>query len=254
MKKRNTVQAIDRAVAIIECFRGKKELKLSEISERLDLNKSTVHGILTTLKHHGFISQDKNTQRYRLGIRFIEFGDIVMNSLNIRSAALPVIKEVCSKIEETVHIAMLDGSDVVWIEKQECNRSIKTSTTIGAKLPAYTTADGRIILCYQDLDKIDNYLPEEIPKYTPNTITDKCEFVKRLKEMKEQGFAIDNEEVVEGIKCVAAPIFDYNGDAKFSISTTGPAFRMTEEKICQLIPIIKEAAKEISYSIGYRGI
>jgi len=252
MKEITRVQSIDRAVAILDCFsEEKKELRLSEISERLGLNKSTVHGIISTLKYHGFISQDEETQKYKLGIRFVEFGDLVINSMNIRNAAVPVIDAVCERIEETVHIAMLDGLDVVWIEKRECTKSIKTSTKIGARLPAYTTADGKIIICYQNKDKIKNYLPKRIPQYTKNTITNKGEFIKKLEEMKKNGYAIDNEEYVEGLKCVAAPIFDHNGKVRFSLSTTGPAFRMDEERIKELIVIIREAANEISHRIGY---
>lgn len=252
MKEITRVQSIDRAVAILDCFsEEKKELKLSEISERLGLNKSTVHGIISTLKYHGFISQDEETQKYKLGIRFVQFGDLVINSMNIRNAAVPVIDAVCEKIEETVHVAMLDGLDVVWIEKRECTKSIKTSTKIGARLPAYTTADGKIIICYQNKDKIKNYLPKRIPQYTNNTITNKGEFIKKLEEMKKNGYAIDNEEYVEGLKCVAAPIFDHDGKVRFSLSTTGPAFRMNEERIKELIVIIKEAANEISHRIGY---
>jgi DNA-binding IclR family transcriptional regulator len=254
MKKINRVQSIDRAVAIMECFNEeRKELKLSEISMMLELNKSTVHGIITTLKYHGFVSQDENTQKYRLGLRFIEFGEKVMNSISIRNVALPIINKVCLKIEETVHIAMLDGFNIVWIEKQECNRSIKTSTTIGAKMPAYTTADGKVILSHQNKDKINDYFPKKIPKFTPNTITSKQNLLKQLEAIKENGYAIDNEEYIEGIKCVAAPIFDHEGNVWLSISTTGPAFRMTETKINELKVIIKEAANEISYRIGYRG-
>lgn len=171
--------------------------------------------------------------------------------MNIRNAAVPVIDAVCEKIEETVHVAMLDGLDVVWIEKRECTKSIKTSTKIGARLPAYTTADGKIIICYQNKDKIKNYLPKRIPQYTNNTITNKGEFIKKLEEMKKNGYAIDNEEYVEGLKCVAAPIFDHDGKVRFSLSTTGPAFRMNEERIKELIVIIKEAANEISQRIGY---
>lgn len=254
MKDKIRVQSIDRAIAILECFNEEnKELRLSDISERLGLNKSTVHGIISTLKYHGFISQDDETQKYRLGIRFIRFGDLVVNSLNIRNVAMPVIVEVCNKIEETVHVAMLDGTDVVWIEKKECNKSIKTSTTIGARLPAYTTADGKIIISYQNKDKIKTYIPKRIPQHTKNTITNKADFIKKLEEMKQKGYAIDNEEFVEGIKCVAAPIFDHDGKVRFSLSTTGPAFRMKDDKIKELIVIIKEAANEISRRIGYKG-
>lgn len=253
MKDIKRVQSIDRAVAILECFsEEKKELKLTEISDKLGLNKSTVHGIISTLKYHGFISQDEETQRYKLGIRFIEFGELVVNSMNIRNAALPLVEEVCGKIDETVHVAMLDGTNVVWIGKSESTKSIKTSTKIGASLPAYATADGKIILCYQDGDNINKYLPRRIPKHTQNTVTNKAEFIRRLENMKKNGYAIDNEEYVEGIKCIAAPIFDHDGNVKFSLSTTGPAFRMTEEKIKETLVIIKEAANEISRRLGYK--
>lgn len=253
MKDITRVQSIDRAVAILECFSEEnKKLKLTEISERLDLNKSTVHGIISTLKYHGFISQDDETQKYKLGIRFVQFGDLVINSMNMRNAVVPVIDDVCEKIEETVHVAMLDGVDVVWIEKRECTKSIKTSTKIGSRLPAYTTADGKIIICYQNKDRIKAYLPKRIPQYTQNTITNKGDLIKKLEEMKKNGYAIDNEEYVEGLKCVAAPIFDHDGKVRFSLSTTGPAFRMKEERIKEIIVIIREAANEISRRIGYK--
>ena len=253
MKDITRVQSIDRAVKILECFNEEnKELRLSEISERLNLNKSTVHGIISTLKYNGFISQDDETQKYKLGIRFVEFGDLVINSMNIRNAALPVIDGVSDKIEETVHVAMLDGVDVVWIEKRECTKSIKTSTKIGARLPAYTTADGKMIICYQNKDRIKTYLPKRIPQHTQNTITNKGEFIRKLEEIKKNGYAIDNEEYVEGLKCVAAPIFDHDGKVRFSLSITGPAFRMKEERIKEMIVVIKEAANEISRRIGYK--
>lgn len=254
MKNLVRVQSIDRAVAIIECFsENRHELKLSEIAHMLGLNKSTVHGILTTLKYHGLIAQDEITQKYRLGIRFISFGGLVINSLDITNVAYPVIERICEKIEETVHIAMLDGPDVVYIEKKECNKSIKTTTKIGGRIPAYFTADGKIILSYMEKEKLKELLPKNIKKLTSNTITDKHKLLETLLEVKDNGYAIDYEETVQGLICVAAPIFDHTGSVRYSLSTTGPTVRMTEEKIAEYIHIIKDAAKEISYRIGYRG-
>jgi len=254
MKNLNRVQSIDRAVAIIECFSvNKRELKLSEIANMLDLNKSTVHGIINTLKYHGFVDQDELTLRYRLGVRFIEFGDTVINSMSIRNVAFPVIDDICGKIEETVHIAMLDGSDVIYIEKKECTQSIKTSTKIGVRIPAYVTADGRIILCHMEKNKLMDIFPRCIKKLTANTVTDKHKMMQMFEEMKESGYALDNQETVKGIICVAAPIFDHEGNVKFSLSVTGPAMRLNEDKIKELIIIIKKAAYEISCRIGYRG-
>ncbi len=148
---------------------------------------------------------------------------------------------------------MLDGFDVVYVEKKECNKSIKTSTKIGARIPAYITADGKIILSYLDDDKLNEYVPEKIKKLTPNTITDRNKLLKVLHEMKNKGYATDNEEVVQGISCVAAPIIEHTGRVRFSLSITGPTVRMTKDKMKEYVDIISEAAKEISFRIGYRG-
>ncbi|MGD9569772.1 MAG: IclR family transcriptional regulator [Sedimentibacter sp.] len=254
MKNLVRVQSIDRAVAILECFtENKRELKLSDIALMLDLNKSTVHGLLNTLKYHGFIEQDDITQKYRLGTRFIVYSDLVINSMDVINISYPVIEKVCEKIEESVHIAMLDKSEVVVIEKRECNKSIKTSTKIGARIPAYSTADGKVILCYLEKGKLKESLPRILKKLTPNTITDKQQFSEMLIEIKNNGYAVDYEETVQGLICVAAPIFDYTGSVRYSLSTTCPTVRMTEDKIKEYIQILKKAANEISCRIGYKG-
>lgn len=254
MKNTGRVQSIDRAVAILECFSENKcELKLSEIACKLDLNKSTVHGLLNTLKHHGFIDQDQETQKYRLGLRFLGFSDLVISSIDVGNIASPVIEKVCEEIEETVHVAMLDGSDIVYIGKRECNKSIKTSTKIGARFPAYYTADGKIILCHMDREKLNELVPDKIKRLTSTTITDKQELFKALAEMKDKGYAVDNEGVIRGLSCVAAPIINHMGDVKYSLSVTGPTVRMAEDKIKKYAEIIKEATIEISYKIGYKG-
>lgn len=254
MKNLVRVQSIDRAVAILDCFtENRRELKLSDIAQMLDLNKSTVHGLLNTLKYHGFIEQDEVTQKYRLGTRFIVYGDLVINSMDILNISYPIIERVCEKIEETVHIAMLDGSEVVYIEKKECNKSIKTSTKIGARVPAYVTADGRIILCYLEKDKLKELLPRNLKKFTPKTVTDKSQLLEVLTTIKKDGYAIDYEEAVLGLVCIAAPIMDYTGAVRYSLSTTCPTVRMTEDKIKEYIHIIKNAANEISCRIGYKG-
>jgi len=254
MKNLVRVQSIDRAVAILECFtENKRELKLSDIANMLDLNKSTVHGLLNTLKYHGFIEQDEVTQKYRLGTRFIVYSDLVLNSMDIINISYPIIERVCEKIEETVHIAMLDGTDVVYIEKKECTKSIKTSTRIGARIPAYVTADGKIILCYLEKDKLKELLPRNIKKLTSNTITDKHQLLESFAAIKSNGYAVDYEETVQGLVCIAAPIMDYSGEVKYSLSVTCPTVRMTEDKLKEYIDIIKKSANEISCRIGYRG-
>ncbi|WFA08651.1 IclR family transcriptional regulator [Tissierella sp. Yu-01] len=253
MESKGRVQSIDRAVAILKCFSEKKrELKLSEIADKLDLNKSTVHGIITTLKYHGLIDQDDETQKYRLGLFLIELGDIVTNSLDVRAIATPIIEDVCNKLEETVHIGSLDDMEVIYIDKKESNQSMRIFTTIGARNPAHCTGLGKIMLAYMNEDYVAKRLQEELKQLTPNTITDKTKLIRELAKIKENGYAIDNEENNIGLICIAAPIFDFSGKVKYGISVSGPTIRMTDDKIRETMRVIKNAAKEVSYKLGYK--
>lgn len=253
MRELTRVQSIDRAVSILRCFSEKKrELKLSEISEQTGLNKSTVHGILNTLKFHDIINQDETTQKYRLGLYLIELGELVISSMDVRRIAYPIIEEICYKLEETVHVGILDGIEVVYVDKKECDKSIKISTKIGARNPAYSTADGKVMLAHLDLETQLAIIPEDIKKFTPNTITDKKSVIEQLAIIRKNGYAIDYEENVIGLTCVAAPVFDYTGKVKYGISVTGPTIRMTEEKISDAINVLKDAVNRISYLFGFR--
>lgn len=247
------VQSVDRAISILKCFNERKrELKLSQISDELGLNKSTVHGIINTLKQHGLIEQDEKTQKYKLGLYLIGLGELVVSSINVRAIGYPIIEEVCQILEETVHAVVLDCTDVVYIDKKECDNSVRISTKIGSRNPAYCTADGKVMLAYLDLKKQTIIIPDDIPKFTPNTVTDKSEIMKGLVAIKERGYAIDNEEYETGLVCVAAPVFDHSGAVKYAISVTGPSLRMTQKKISESIKVLKDAAYKISYEIGYR--
>ncbi|MDR7870472.1 MAG: IclR family transcriptional regulator [Tissierellaceae bacterium] len=252
MAKTGRVQAIDRAIKILDCFNeDRRELRLSEISDMLDINKSTVHGIISTLKFHGLIDQDEETQKYRLGLHLMRLGDIVSNSLDIRSITSPVIDKVCKELQETVHIGTLDDMEVVYINKQESNQSMRIFTTIGARNPAYCTGVGKSMLAYLDEEILMNKLPDKLNSITPKTITDKNELLQNLTKVKLDGYAFDDEENNIGLTCVAAPIFDHSGRAKYGISVSGPTIRMTYEKINNSIKVVKEAAMEISYKLGF---
>lgn len=246
------VQSIDRAVMILKCFSEKnRELKLTDISDELGLNKSTVHGIITTLKYHGLIDQNEENQKYKLGLYLLELGDIVTRSMDIRKIASPIINDICSKIEETVHLGTLDNMDVVYIDKQESNQSMRIFTTIGARNPAYCTGIGKAMLAYVDSEILMKQLPEKLEKYTAYTITEKTEILKELESIRKNGYAMDNEERIEGLTCIASSVFDHTGSAKYAISVSGPTIRMTKEKIEETIKLVKDAAKEISNRLGY---
>lgn len=247
------IQSIDRAILILKCFtENRKEMKLSEIAYELDLNKSTVHGIISTLKYHGLIEQDEETQKYRLGMYIVELGNLVLNSIDIRKIAYPIIRDVSKQLNETVHLSKLDGSELVYLDKVESNQSMRIFTFVGSRMPIYCTGMGKAMLAYKNDDIINKFLPEILKPMTRNTITDKKELLKQLKTIRERGYAMDNEENSDGLRCIAAPIFDHNGEVRYSISVSGPTVRITEDKTENVAKIIKESAKEISYRLGYK--
>lgn len=253
MQRDGRIQAIDRAVMILRLFSEKRrELRLSDIASDLGLNKSTVYGILSTLKYHGLIDQDEESQKYRLGLGLLELGSIVKNSMDIREIAEPLIKEICDQVQETVHLGTLDKLEVVYIDKQESNQSMRIFTNVGARKPAYCTAVGKAMLAYLPQDVLMELLPDEMPKFTPKTFGTKSELMKELSKIRENGYAVDDEEYNEGLKCVGAPIFDHAGNAKYAVSVSGPAIRMTTDKVKEAINIVTAAAKEISHRLGFR--
>lgn len=253
MKILGRVHSVDKALLIVKLLAEKgREMKLTEISDELDINKSTLHGLISTLKFHGFVDQDEDNQKYRLGLYLIQLGEIASKSLDIIEITSPIIEEVCAKLQETVHIGRLDDLEVVYVNKKESTQSMRIFTNIGARNPAYCTGVGKAMLAYLDEETLKEIIPEELPKRSEYTITDKNELLKDLKTIKENGYAFDNEEFSIGLRCVAAPIFDYEGKARYGISVSGPAVRMTDDKIQESIKLIKEAAELISQKIGYK--
>lgn len=254
MDKTGRVQSVDRVVQILKCFTEKRpELKLTEISDELGLNKSTVHGLINTLKYHGLIDQDEDTQRYRLGIYLMRLGDLVSSSIDIIGIARPFIVYLCNQVEETVHLGRLDDLEVIYIDKVESTQSMRISSARGARNPAYCTGVGKAMLAYLDKKKLNQILPEKWEGFTPTTITEKEKLLIELEKVRESGFAFDFEEKDIGLTCVAAPIFDHAGKVNYAISVSGPSIRMTDEKIELTKVLLKKATLELSQKIGYRG-
>jgi len=246
------VQSVDRAIQILKLFsEDRKEMKLTEIANELGLNKSTVYGILSTLKYHGLIDQDEKTQKYRLGLYLMRLGNLVANSIDVINIAHPIIEEVSHRLNETVHLSKLDRLEIVYLDKVESNQSIRISTAIGTRKPAYCTGMGKVLLAFSDLNEVEKSLPDKLQAFTPNTVIDKKVLLEELRDIKKIGYAIDREESEIGLMCIAAPIFDYNGEVKYALSVSGPTPRITEERLEKIINIAKDAARKISYKLGY---
>jgi len=247
------IQSIDRAMKVLECFSERNpELKLTEISERLKLNKSTLHGIIKTMKDYGVIEQNSETQEYKLGLKLVELANIVLNNLEIRNIAKPVLEKLVEEVNETVHLGQLEGDKIVYIDKVESHQSIRLFTNIGTLYDAHCTAIGKAILAYKSKEEVINIIPEDIEAHTPYTLTTKTEIIENLKKVRESGYSLDIEENIEGLKCVGAPIYDHKGDVNYSISVSGPISRMTKKNTKFIIKKVLEATMEISKLMGYK--
>lgn len=254
MEKNGRIQTIDRALMVLNCFsEHQSELKLSEIVEEVGLNKSTAHGILNTLKYHGLISQDEESHKYRLGLGLLELGSRAAKSLNVIHIAGPKIRKLCREIEETVHLGTLDGEEMIYIDKIESWQSMRIASSVGARLPAYSTGMGKAIMAFLSEEELLKSIPDVFRPFTPNTIMNMDDLLKELEKVRANGYAIDNEELSIGLKCVAAPIFNHEGNAKYSISVSGPGVRMSEGKMDSIILLIMEACRDISEKMGYKG-
>ncbi len=237
----------------MNCFSEQRtEIGLLELSDMLDINKSTLHGIISTLKEYGFMDQDPDTQKYRLGFKLAVLGSIVMNSIDIVRIAKPIIDKVSEELEETVHLAALEADEVVYIEKKESYQSMRILTTIGARNPAYATGVGKAMLAFLGKRELQDHLPEQLLSLTPKTIIDRDLLLEELETVRDRGYAKDDEENILGLTCIAAPIFTSDSVAKYAISVSGPTVRMTEDKIRRSIEVIGDAARQITSKLNIK--
>jgi len=226
--KRPAIQSVSRAISILRCFVGSRELGLSEISRMIGLHKSTTAGIINTLKAEKFLEQNEENGKFRLGIDL--FCLAVNAKLELCDVCEPYLNSLLEATGETVNLALRDGDSVVYVEKKESPHSMRICTSVGKRLPLYCTAIGKAILAFLDeaevLKLFDGLTLEQL---TSNTITSKELLMANLRAARKRGVAYDFEELEYGLICVAAPIFDKRGTPVGAVSVSGPSIRMNEQ-------------------------
>lgn len=230
--RNDTVQSVNRAIDIIECFAQiKKEWNLIELSEKIDLAPSTTHRLLNTLIQRRLIEQEGKSGKYRIGSRLLLIAGSVVNNSNLKTLAHPLLLELSNQTSETVHLSILSGEDVFYLDKLESPKSISIRSRIGQTLPAHVSGVGKVLLAYLPEEQQNELLQKvELKQFTPKSITDKEKLKAHFKLIKEQGFAMDNEELEEGLICFAAPVFNLDRQqVTAAISVSGPIYRLGEQ-------------------------
>jgi DNA-binding IclR family transcriptional regulator len=247
-------QTLDRALtALLQIgASGERGLTLAECTSILGYSKATTHRILRTLARHGFLrTDDRNV--YTLGVTNLRLGMDFLEQLDLRREALPLLRELAEKTAETVHLSVLHGADVVYIDKVESQHAVRMVSRIGHTMPAFSTGVGKAILAFLPNEELQALLPDRIPRRTANTITSRTKLLRNLAGVRERGYSIDDIENEESIRCVGAPVFDHTGAVCAAISVAGPATRVTQQRVAELGTLAREAALEISARIGWSG-
>ncbi|GGC84625.1 IclR family transcriptional regulator [Thalassobacillus devorans] len=246
------IQSVDRSLIILEYLKQHpKGLGVTEIANLLGVAKSTAHRLIMTLEEHGYVKQMEETSVYRLGLKFLEMSNIVVDQLNVVELAHPIMEKISKQTDKISHLVMLDDFQVIYIDKVETPSAVRIYSQLGRRAPIYCTGVGKAIAAYFDEAQLKRYLSENsFHKFTKNTYTEEKEFKQELERIRSNGYSVDNEEHEEGIRCVAVPIFDHLNRVNYSVSITGTSVQMTDQRIQEYLPLLKESAKEISSLLG----
>lgn len=227
------------------------ELGVIEISKAVGLAPSTTHRLLATLVAGGLVERQEN-QKYRLGVKLIALGYAAQERLDLRTEAVDVMRDLAQKTRLTTNLAKLDGADILYIEKIADTAHFALNIRVGQRRPAYCRALGKVLLAHLPPDEVRQRVGVNLPRRTPQTITDVEALLQHLAHVRHNGYAVDREEAEVGCICLAAPIRDAKGEVIAALSVSGPSSQMLALPEAHLAAEVIEAANRVSARLGYQ--
>ncbi len=246
------VRVIERIFDILETLSdSNRPMNLTEISTSTEISKTTVHRLLLTMCARHYVEKNPDNT-YSIGYKLIEIASIHINSLELLTEAKPFLSNIIRELDVTAHLGILDGQDVIYIERMNIYPNIHLYSQIGFRSPAYCSSIGKCLLSCLSKDDLDDALYAfSFEKHTKNTLTNINDLKKHLRGIRHQGWAMDDEEYKLGHRCVGAPIFDYKGDSIAAISVSGSIKQISNEKLDFIIAEVKNTANQISKRLGF---
>ncbi|MCC7368952.1 MAG: IclR family transcriptional regulator [Chloroflexi bacterium] len=229
---------------------GASSMNLTTLSRSLGMHRTTLFRILGTLQARGYVSRDPDGDGYRLGVRVLSLASSVLADLDIRKAGLEPLTALRDESSELVFLTVLDGHEVVTIERLEGRHAVTLRAQIGARRPAACTAAGKAIVAFLPAPQADAIVEGDIHLHTPNTITDRALLRAQHAEIRRRGYASDDEEYLPGVRCVAAPVFGVERTVLGAVSLAAPTMRTPLARLGELGPRARAAAREISRQLG----
>ena len=253
MSKKLLLTTLQKGLEVLEAvpaLAGSKTTTPSEIAGHIGMRRTSVYRYLDTLQEMGFVEQAGNGSEYRLAPRLIQIAADYLTDLDIRTQAEPVMAELVRQTGLTAHLVVLNRGAIVYVHKCDPDSPVQMRSRIGASAPAYCTAAGKAIMAHLPEEQLNEILSGDLPRKTANTITDPHVLRIHLAQVRERGFAVDNVENEEGIRCVGAPIFNFDGTVAGAVSITALQTELTEERVDFYASKVLEAAIKISRRMG----
>jgi len=251
-----TIKSLAKALSILELLAEGEEsaYTLTQLSRRLRLHPSTVHRLLVNLVRHGFVEEAPGSRGYQLSSKLLRMGLRVLGRLDFRSVVQPPLQELSQQVKETVQLAILQETQAVSIDKFWSPHPASLEARLSEVMPLHCTGVGKILLAYQNEDFLIQLAHTHgLARFTPHTITSLAKLRRELVQIREQGYALDQEEAIEGVRCVAGPVFDHTGRVIAAFSVAGPATRLTPARLPEIARLVRATSEQISFRLGYRG-
>jgi DNA-binding IclR family transcriptional regulator len=246
--------AVERALGILEALAPESEgLTNAEISRKLQIPKSSASYILRTLETQGYLNRNPETGKYRIGLKVLSLSRGALTGIDVREVALPIMRHLMEKTNLTCHLAILDGPDAVYIEKVEPQGFIRMDTWVGRRMRVHATSVGKALVAHIPQERLEQILGERgMEKRTARTITTPSRLLKDLEKVRQQGYAVDDEENNLGARCLGAPIFNQDGAIEASLGLSGTINQVNTQTMPRIVEALKDAARHISMGMGYR--
>jgi IclR family transcriptional regulator, KDG regulon repressor len=249
------VPAVSRALDILELFLDRPSLTAPQITERLELPRTTVHELVTTLVDRGYLEAIAGAPtRFRLGMRLFQLGSQFADRLDLVREAQDAAADIAAACDETVHVAVLDGTNVVYVAKVDSTHPVRMVSAVGRRLPAHCTAVGKMLLSGLTDEALEARYPrgQNLPAMTPNSISSPAKLRTHLQAIRADGLAHDECESNEAVRCVAAPVHDHSGRMVAAMSISVPTIRWTDGRQAEWSRLVRTGAQRLSERLGHR--
>ena len=252
-KSNYIIRSVAHALDVIEEFYGDAdELGVTDLSKRLKLHKNNIFRLLATLESRGYIEQNKATENYRLGVRSLQLGQAYVGRMGLLRQARPIMEALVKQCRESTYVAVARRGGMVPLDSVDADQPVRLVSQIGELLPLHCTAPGKVQLAFESEDELKSRLADGMKKHTPNTVTEKSALVQQLRSVSEKGYAVDLGEYVEDVRSIAVPIKDYTGRVVGALAVSGPAYRLTNDRLQkEMAPLVVKAGTELSSRLGH---